>query len=230
MFESIFNSGTAVSTTTLLSLEGFAISMAVAFVLGLAMSFTYMFRSKYTKSFVITLAMLPAIVSLVIMMVNGNLGAGVAVAGAFSLVRFRSAPGSAKDIMFIFLAMTIGLVCGMGYVTYAAIIALACCAVFLLLTVTNFGRAKASPERTLRVTVPEDLDYNGLFSDLFANYTTYHELVDVRTTNMGSLFRLTYNIGVRDSEKEKEMIDEIRCRNGNLEVALSRQETASEGL
>ena len=230
MFDSLFGTANAVdaaaaatATTTSLNIEAFAICTVAAVAMGIVLAFAYMFRGRYTKSFVITLAMLPAIVAVVIMMVNGNIGAGVAVAGAFSLVRFRSAPGSAKDISFIFLAMAVGLVCGMGYLGYAACITAIMCVVYLLLTLSNFGQAKSSPDRTLRVTIPEDLDYNGLLTDLFAQYTTYHELVDVRTTNMGSLFRLTYNVGIAHPEQEKAFIDEIRCRNGNLEVALMQQ-------
>ena len=231
MFDSLFAATDAlVATGTSLNVEAFIICTLAAVALGIALACAYMFRGRYTKSFVITLAMLPAIVAVVIMMVNGNIGAGVAVAGAFSLVRFRSAPGSAKDISFIFLAMAVGLVCGMGYLAYAACIAALMCLVYVLLTISNFGQAKASADRTLRVTIPEDLDYNGLLTDLFAQYTTYHELVDVRTTNMGSLFRLTYNVGIAHPEQEKAFIDDIRCRNGNLEVALMQQAAAHNEL
>ena len=226
MFESLFALGSTDATATAaasLPVESFLICTIAAVALGVIMGLAYMFRGRYTKSFVVTLAMLPAIVAVVIMMVNGNIGAGVAVAGAFSLVRFRSAPGSAKDISFVFLAMAVGLCCGMGYLAYAGAITAIMSAVYLLLTFTNFGQAHAQSDRTLRVTVPEDLDYNGMFADLFARFTTYHELVDVRTTNMGSLFRLTYNVGLTDPTQDKAFIDEIRCRNGNLEVALMQQ-------
>jgi hypothetical protein len=119
--------------------------------------------------------------------------------------------------------MAVGLMCGMGFLAYAAIIAVLLSAVYILLTLANFGQRKATTDRTLRVTIPEDLDYNDLLTDLFARFTTYHELVDVRTTNMGSLFRLTYNVGIAHPEQEKAFIDDIRCRNGNLEVALMQQ-------
>ena len=227
MLESLF---ATTATTSSLSLASMLASIAAALVLGLALAWVYTLRSRATRSFVLALAVLPAIVAVVIMMVNGNVGAGVAVAGAFSLVRFRSAPGSARDISFIFLAMAIGLVCGMGYVAYAAIVTAILGAVLAIYQVSGLGAKNDFQNRTLRITIPEDLDYVGLFTDIFANYTTYHELVSVKTTNMGSLFRLTYNVGIADPASEKAMIDEIRCRNGNLEVALSRQETASEGL
>ena len=237
MFDSLFGTASAVdaaaaatATTTSLNIEAFAICTVAAVALGIVLAFAYMFRGRYTKSFVITLAMLPAIVAVVIMLVNGNIGAGVAVAGAFSLVRFRSAPGSAKDISFIFLAMAVGLVCGMGYLGYAACITAIMCVVYLLLTLSNFGQAKSSPDRTLRVTIPEDLDYTEVFDEIFAKYTSDCELTQVKTTNMGSLFRLTYDITLRSATAEKELIDQLRCRNGNLEITVSRQETVSNEL
>lgn len=229
MFESLFTDA-ATATTSAIELVPFMMSIAAALVLGLCLALSYSFRSRSTQSFMVTLAVLPAIVAVVIMMVNGNLGAGVAVAGAFSLVRFRSVAGNARDIAFIFLGMAIGLVCGMGYVAYAAIITAVFAGVFLAYQATGFGSARNPRDRTLRVTVPEDLDYTGLLTDVFARYTTYHELVGVKTTNMGSLFRLTYNIGLAKPAEEKALIDEIRARNGNLEVALTHQETANESL
>ena len=227
MFESLFSSS---ATTTVLELAPMLAAIAAALLLGLVLAWVYTLRSRATRSFVIALAVLPAIVAVVIMMVNGNVGAGVAVAGAFSLVRFRSAPGSARDISFIFLAMAVGLVCGMGYVLYAAIITVVLGAVLAIYQVSGLGSKNDYHDRTLKVTIPEDLDYVGLFTDIFANYTTYHELVSVRTSNMGSLYKLTYDIGIADVANEKAMIDEIRCRNGNLEVALTRQETNRESL
>ena len=222
MFESLF---ATTATTTSLGISSMLAAICAALILGLAISWVYTLRSRATRSFVLALAILPAIVAVVIMMVNGNVGAGVAVAGAFSLVRFRSAPGSARDICFIFLAMAVGLVCGMGYVLYAGIITAVLCAVLAIYQLSGLGVRSGSRDRTLRITIPEDLDYSDLFIDIFAAYTTYHELVAVKTSNMGSLYRLTYEVGIADAANEKAMIDEIRCRNGNLEVALTRQET-----
>ncbi len=227
MLESLF---ATTSTTSSLSLASMLIVIASALALGLALAWVYTLHSRATRSFVLGIAVLPAIVAVVIMMVNGNVGAGVAVAGAFSLVRFRSAPGSARDISFIFLAMAVGLVCGMGYVLYAAIITVALGGVFAIYQLSSFGAANTHHDRTLRVTIPEDLDYVDLFTDIFATYTTYHELASVKTANLGSLFRLTYNIGMSDTAAEKAMIDEIRCRNGNLEVALTLPETGKQAL
>ena len=165
--------------------------------------------------------MLPAVVQLIIMLVNGNIGVGVAVAGTFSLVRFRSANGTAKEIGAIFLAMAIGLATGMGYLALSAVFFAVMAAFTLALTALNFGAGRAD-ERELKVTIPENLDYDGLFDDLFAKYTDRAELVDVRTTDMGSLYRLQYNINMRANSSMKEMMDAMRERNGNLEISCGR--------
>ena len=158
-------------------------------------------------------------------MVNGNVGTGVAVAGAFSLVRFRSVPGSAKEIGAIFLAMCSGLVAGMGYIAYALLSAVILGAAMLVYNGMDFGITKKLVRyRTLHITIPEDLDYSGVFDKILKKYTSDYEVVQIKTTNMGSLFKLTYNLTLKDSEKEKELIDELRCRNGNLEISICRQE------
>lgn len=190
-------------------------------------SLYYMWKTRYTKSFVATLAMLPAIVCVVIMMVNGNVGAGVAVAGAFSLVRFRSVPGSAKEIGAIFLAMGTGLVVGMGYIGYAFLIAVILGGMTLLYNQLDFGAGRGMAlYKTLHITIPEDLDYTEVFDEILKKYTEECELVQVKTTNMGSLFRLTYHLKMKKMSEEKNLIDELRCRNGNLEITVSRQENA----
>ncbi|MEE1079433.1 MAG: DUF4956 domain-containing protein [Agathobacter sp.] len=205
-------------------LNDFILNILASLGIGFFLSLIYMFKSRYTKSFVITLAMLPAIVAVVIMMVNGNVGAGVAVAGAFSLVRFRSVPGSAKEIGTIFLAMDAGLICGMGYLLYAIIFAGILGLVMLLLNLINLGKNKNCKDKTLRITIPEDLNYEDAFTDIFQQYTGSFDLISVKTTNMGSLFKLNYHISLKDLSKEKEFIDALRCRNGNLEIAIARQE------
>ena len=229
MFESVFGV-TDTATTSTVSLVPFLASVGVALALGLALALIYCFRSRHTRSFVITMVTLPAIVAVVITMINGNIGAGIAVAGSFSLVRFRSVPGQARDIAFVFLAMCVGLVCGMGYLGIAGIVTALIGGVNLLLQATGFGRADATVDRTLRITVPEDLDHTHLFDDLFDRFTTYHELRSVKTTNMGSLYKLIYNVGLSDPDQERAFIDELRCRNGNLEIALSHQEVASDEI
>ena len=222
MFESVFGV-TDTATTSTVSLVPFLASVGVALALGLALALIYCFRSRHTRSFVITMVTLPAIVAVVITMINGNIGAGIAVAGSFSLVRFRSVPGQARDIAFVFLAMCVGLVCGMGYLGIAGIVTALIGGVNLLLQATGFGRAGATVDRTLRITVPEDLDHTHLFDDLFDRFTTYHELRSVKTTNMGSLYKLIYNVGLSDPDQERAFIDELRCRNGNLEIAIAHQ-------
>ena len=164
------------------------------------------------------------------MMVNGNVGTGVAVAGAFSLVRFRSVPGSAKDIGAIFIAMGAGLVSGMGYLGYAVLYTVILALIMAGYVHLNLWEKKDTREKTLTITIPEDLDYTSVFDDLFDTYTDKWELSKVKTTNMGSLFKLTYQMTLKDSSKEKEMIDGLRCRNGNLEIMISNQENVTENL
>lgn len=222
LFRGIFDS----DITSVISVTDFMACLGTALALGLVMAIAYMYRTRYTKSFVVTLALLPAVVCVVIMMVNGNVGAGVAVAGAFSLVRFRSVPGTAKEICTLFLAMGAGLIVGMGYLGFAAIFTLVMCAVFVLYNFLDFGTTKnAATYKIFTITIPEDLNYTDIFDDIFKEYTTSTELVRVKTTNMGSMFRLTYNVTLRDTMKEKEMIDKLRCRNGNLEITVSKQDT-----
>ena len=225
IFSGIYNSATGIT------LETFLICIAVALALGAMMGAIYCFRSQHSRSFVMTLALLPATVSVVIMLVNGNLGAGVAVAGTFSLVRFRSTPGTAREITAIFLAMAVGLACGMGYPAFAALFAVLMCVVSLLYTFVNFGgQSKSQLRRVLRITVPENLDYPTVFDDLFEKYTSKVQMIEVKTTNLGSLNRLTYELTLHKAGTEKEFIDELRCRNGNLEISMSYQSTESREL
>ncbi len=227
LFSGLFDSASA----AVISLPDFLLCIGVSLVIGLILAFAYMYRSRYTRSFIVTLALLPAVVCVVIMLVNGNIGAGVAVAGAFSLVRFRSAPGSAREITMLFLAMGAGLIAGMGYLAFAVLFAVLLCALAMLYSRLDFGsRRHGALYRTLSVTIPEDLDYTDVFADIFARYTSACELTRVKTTNMGSLFKLTYDITLRDAGREKELIDALRCRNGNLEISASRQEHGAAEL
>ena len=231
MPESLFQGLFDTSFTQVIEVSDFLLCIASALVIGLMLAGCYLFRARYTKSFVATLALLPAIVCVVIMMVNGNVGTGVAVAGSFSLVRFRSVPGTAREIGAIFLAMGAGLIVGMGYIGYAFLLTILLGGVSVLYNCLDFGAGKqAALSKTLRVTIPEDLDYTGVFDPLFRRYTSRWELVQVKTTNMGSMFRLTYNLTLRDADYEKELIDKLRCRNGNLEITVSKQETFSNEL
>lgn len=200
-----------------------------ALICGLVIAGAYMIKNKYSKSFVITLVLLPVIVELVIILVNGNIGAGVAVAGAFSLVRFRSAPGKGQEITSIFLAMAVGLALGMGYVGVAVLFSVLISGINLLLNVINFG-GKESEERILRITVPENLDFEDRFNDIFEKYLDRYEYDEVKTTNMGSLYKISLNVVVKSGESVKEMIDELRKRNGNLEISLGRPLIGQETL
>lgn len=226
MLESLFTGLFDTSTASVIAVTDFLLCLGCALAIGLIIAFGYMYRSRYTKSFIVTLALLPAVVCVVIMMVNGNVGAGVAVAGAFSLVRFRSVPGTAREITMLFLAMGAGLICGMGYLAFALLFTVLMCALSILYSHLDFGTKKnAAVYKVLNITIPEDLDYSDVFDSILKKYTTSYELIRVKTTNMGSLFRLTYNLALKDPAKEKEMIDKLRTRNGNLEITISRQDT-----
>lgn len=225
--ENIFRGLFDAETASIISVADFMICIVSSLVIGLIISVMYMYRNTYSKSFIVTIATIPAIVCAVIMMVNGNVGAGVAVAGAFSLVRFRSAPGTAKEIGVLFMAMGAGIITGMGYIAYAFLFAVIMGLVDMFYAQIDFGAKRhADLDRTLHVTIPEDLDYVEVFDDLFARYTRKNQLINVKTTNMGSLFKLTYHITFQESGMEKAFIDAVRCRNGNLEIALSNQESA----
>lgn len=225
MLNNIFKGVFDTQSATTISVTNFLLCLIVSLLIGLLIAGVYTYKSRYTKSFLVTLAMLPAVVCVVIMMVNGNIGTGVAVAGTFSLVRFRSAPGTAKEIGAIFLAMCTGLIAGMGYLGYAVLFALILCGVTLLYNKFDFGSKKNGEKyKILHITIPEDLDYTGVFDEVLDKYTSSHELIQVKTTNMGSLFKLTYNMVLKGPEDEKELIDKLRCRNGNLEISISYQE------
>ncbi len=226
LFKGIFDT----SAASVISVKNFLICVGLSLLLGAVMALSYTYKTRYTKSFLLTLATLPAVVCVVIMMVNGNIGTGVAVAGAFSLVRFRSAPGTAKEIGMIFLAMSAGLIAGMGYLGYAVLFTLILCLVSMLYSAIDFGEAKTSGYKTMSVTIPEDLNYTEVFDDILNKYTKKHELKKVKTTNMGSMFRLTYDVILKDRALEKEMIDAMRVRNGNLEISISNQEVPNSEL
>lgn len=231
MLESTFSSvfGTTESLVGAVSAADFLLCCAASIVLGAACAAVYMFRHAYTKNFVVTLALLPLIVQMVITLVNGNLGAGIAVMGVFNLVRFRSIPGSAKDIGSVFLAMAVGLATGMGFLGLAVVFTLVVAAVNLLFVLTPFGRPR-EPGKMLRITIPEDLEYDGVFDAVLQRYAAEAELTEVTTTNMGSLFQLTYQLRLRAPGVEKALIDELRCLNGNLKITLGMVPQGRETL
>ena len=209
--------------TTTITPQTFLICTGVSVGLGLLIALCYMITcKKHNGGLVTTIALLPAVVQIVIMLVNGNLGAGVAVAGAFSLVRFRSIPGTAREICMIFIAVAAGLATGMGYLAFAAVFVLVMALLAVLYAKLGFGEKAARGKKSLTVVIPESLNYTEVFGDLFEQYTDEAELVSVKTTNMGSLFKLSYEIKLKDVSKEKEFLDALRTRNGNLEIMCAR--------
>ncbi|MCR5800386.1 MAG: DUF4956 domain-containing protein [Lachnospiraceae bacterium] len=229
MLESLLN-GIFTSGSNVISMGDFMLCIVSSIICGLILAFIYSRTCKTGKSFLLSLAILPMIVCVVIMTVNGNVGAGVAVAGAFSLVRFRSNPGTAKEICAIFGAMSVGLLLGMGYIAYGLIFSVIFALVLLVYSAFNMDRRFESKQRVLTITIPESLNYTDVFEDIFGRYTDSHRLTHVKTTNMGSLFKLTFEISQKDPANEKNMIDELRCKNGNLEISVSDVSTVTAEL
>ena len=205
-----------------ITLVSFLICIFSSIVLGVLAALVFNAGSHHSGSWTQSIAMLPSVVTLVIMLVNGNIGAGLAVAGTFAMVRFRSAVGSAKEITGLFYSVAIGLACGMGYVGFAAIFFVIIALFEFCMKKSNFGNAGGSYSK-LKITIPENMDYDGLFEDVFEKYTKRHELVKVKTTNMGTLFELVYEIQLKDVHTGKQFMDELRCRNGNLGIVCSRE-------
>ena len=226
MFDQLFNDVFTGTTINPASMFG---AIGVGLVLGLILAKVYQYKTVYSKSFMMTLVMLPTLIAIVIFLVNGSLGAGVAVMGAFSLIRFRSAPGGAKELLAIFLAMTIGIAVGMGYLIFASVFTIIMSVVMLLLETVNFGQMKHSM-RQVTVVIPESLDYEMVFDDIFQKATNYVELANVKTSDMGSLFKIKYIVQLNGTMTEKELMDALRTRNGNLEIAISRYVTKENEL
>lgn len=224
MLESILN-----ETTSDLTMVHMAVCTGVSLGLGFVLAGVHRYRNQSSRSFLMALVLLPVIVQVVIMLVNGNLGTGVAVMGAFSLIRFRSLPGNAREISSVFLAMAIGLADGMGYIGIGILLmALVGVVTVILLNVPDMSGQFLN--RELKVTIPENLDYCGIFDDIFKKYTKKAEMVRVKTVNMGSLYELCYTLSLKSQETEKAMLDEIRCRNGNLTVVCGRRSLEGENL
>lgn len=215
MFNTIFN-----STATGLDIKTALICSAAALILGVAIAITHMKTSQTSKGFLVTLATLPLLVMAVMIMINGNLGTSIAILGAFSLIRFRSIQGKAKDLLSIFFAMMIGLALGMGHVLFAVVITAISIAAILLFSFTHFLEPNKK-NRVLKITIPEDMDYDDAFVEIFNKYTTKADLIQMKTMNMGSLYKLTYDVTMKRGVKEKDFLDEIRVKNCNLKVLLS---------
>lgn len=212
-----------------LTIQNGLLCTVVSVVLGILIAVIYMQQGNYSKNFVVTLAMMPVLVQVVIMMVNGNVGTSVAVLGTFGLVRFRSVPGTSREIANIFFAMAVGLATGMGYLTFSVAMVVVIGGMFMFLGKTSFGERKYN-EKDLRIAIAEDLDYTDIFEDIFAEYTSKHSLEQVKTTNLGSMYELKYHITLKNAKKEKEMIDQLRCRNGNLTIICGKRSTLQEEL
>ncbi len=228
MFTNILETttGEAISTSAVLTCIGLAI------ILGFVISLIYIFsdkKKKYSSHFAFSLAILPVIVCVVIMIVGSDIARAISLGGVFALVRFRSVPGDSKDITNVFFAMAVGLACGMGYVTLAIVVTVVVGIVYFTLNFFQFG-VRRSQTKQLRITVPENLNFNGAFDDLFEEYATNVELGQIKTTNLGTLYELTYSIDMKKGVDEKAFIDSLRCRNGNLNIILCKMPESVEKL
>lgn len=230
MLNSIFRGLFDTASTSVISPSAFLLCVGAALIIGLAFSAMAMRNSGSSRGFALTLSILPAAVCVVIMMVNGNIGVGVAVAGAFGLVRFRSAPGNAREITAVFIAMGIGLIAGMGYLAYAALFALVIGLILLLFSALQGKTGGVEEELELRITIPEDLNGRGILEPVLEQYAARFRLLNIRTSNMGSLYKLTYALTLKAGSSETAMINDLRCRNGNLEISLSLRESRSTEL
>lgn len=228
MLDSILSTATTTAATAV-GMNELILCTLASMGLGIGVALCYMFRNTYSKSFVVTLALMPVIVQTIIMLVNGNLGTGIAVMGAFNLVRFRSVPGSAREIGSIFFAMAIGLATGMGYLSFALLFLVLVGVMTMILYTTQFAEPRKI-RKELKITLPEDRDYDGIFDDLFEKYTKGAELVQVKTANMGSLYELRYHVTLDSPVVEKEFIDALRCRNGNLSISCGQVSNLREEL
>jgi len=214
MFTSILNE------TATLSITDALICMTSSVILGLVVALTHTLTKKYTKNFITVLVLLPLLVQVVIMMVNGNLGTSVAILGAFSLIRFRSMPATSRELLSIFEAMAIGLSIGMGHIIFAVVFTILISLTLLILSITKFG--EKTQTQNIKILIPEDLDYTNVFEDILNKYTKKHEITKVKTTNLGSMYEITYNIELKEIN-EKKFIDELRTRNGNLNITLNHE-------
>ena len=228
MFDSIF----VTSVETVITPLNLIIALATSLVLGFGISLAYMkthAQKAASQSFTLTLIMLPAVITVIILMVGGNVARAFSLAGAFSIIRFRSAPGDAKDISYVLFTMAVGLASGMGYIAYAFMVAAVLCLVMVVLELTGYGREKITGKQ-LRIVMPENVDYREALEDVLMKYTDAFTLSRVKTTDLGSLYELSYEVQVKDSVNEKEFIDALRCRNGNLNITLMMNERKSELL
>lgn len=222
MFNSILSSSSSVTAGEFIK------CLIISLIFGIIIAALHCIKNKTSRSMILSLIVLPAIIQTIIMLVNGNIGAGIAVMGAFSLVRFRSQPGNSREIVSIFLATTVGLAMAMGYAGIAAVLILSVGIVIAAVALLGIGDTGSG--KGLKITIPENLDYQGLFDDIFEEYTVHNELTKVKTVNMGSLYELSYKVTMKKAADEKAFLDAIRCRNGNLNIVLERLSTPKEEL
>ncbi|WP_256759440.1 DUF4956 domain-containing protein [Cohnella sp. WQ 127256] len=226
MIESIFAS----TTSSELTLSTAVLTIVISIALGALISFTYMKTQTgtgYTQSFALTMIVLPTIVAIIILLIGSNIARAFSLAGAFSIIRFRSAPGDPKDIAFVLFTMAAGLACGVGSFGYAILFTVCLCLLMFFLKVINFGAKKAA-QKMLKITIPENLGYEEAFDEIFKQFKINYELRKVRTTELGSLYELVYVVTIDHLTNQKEFLDAIRCRNGNLDITLTMSPTASE--
>ncbi|MFC5468985.1 DUF4956 domain-containing protein [Cohnella suwonensis] len=226
MIDSLFSSATTEATLTFTDA---LLTLAIAIGLGALISLTYMKTqtSGHAQNFVFTMIVLPAIVAIIILLIGSNIARAFSLAGAFSIIRFRSAPGDPKDIAYVLFAMAAGLACGVGSYDYAVLFTVVLCLLMFFLKKIDFGAKKAT-QKLLKVTIPENLGYEEAFDEVFKQYNVAYELRKVRTTELGSLYELVYAITLDHQANQKEFLDAIRCRNGNLDITLTMSPTVSE--
>jgi hypothetical protein len=229
MFDSVFSSISNAAASTPISLTDSILTILISFILGAVISITYMKTSNkggYSQNFSLTLVIIPTVIAIIVLLIGNNIARAFSLAGAFSIIKFRSAPGDPKDIAFVLFTMAAGLACGVGAYSYAGMFTVFLCVLMYILSFINFGAKKVS-HKLLKITIPEDLDYEGVFEDIFATYTTSHELIKVKTMDLGSLFQLIFTVTTDNKKSEKEFLDALRCRNGNLNIILSMSEDVS---
>ncbi|NLZ48767.1 MAG: DUF4956 domain-containing protein [Clostridiales bacterium] len=230
MFDSIFSSISSTASTASIPLIDSVLTILISFILGVIISLTYMKTAQnkvYSQNFALTLIIVPMVIAIIVLLIGSNVARAFSLAGAFSIIRFRSAPGNSKDISFVLFTMAAGLACGVGAYSYAILFTVFLCVLMFVLSVINFGGRKVS-SMILKITIPEDLDYEGVFDEVFQKYTRSHELIKVKTTDLGSLFQLIFTITLDSNKSQKEFLDALRCRNGNLNITLSLNEDSSE--
>ena len=227
MLESIF--GTATETISTIDISTAIITVIVSFAVGVLISITYMKtagRENYSQNFALTMVLTPAVIAVIILLIGSNIARAFSLAGAFSIIRFRSAPGEPKDIAYVLFTMAAGLAAGTGFYGYSVLFTVLMCAIMFVLHLTKFGYTKNTGQ-LLKISVPENIDYEGVFDEILEKYTVDHNLLKVRTADLGSLYQLSYSVTLRDGTSRKEFLDELRCRNGNLNITLSMAQEVS---